>query len=65
MEIPRIPVVPISYGNASELLGGVRGRDVPDAWQGGLPFRYHVGPGPVRAGVELTDDRSTRGTQVV
>jgi N-acetylated-alpha-linked acidic dipeptidase len=65
MEIPRIPVVPISYANAAELLDELRGRDVPQGWQGGLPFRYHVGPGPVRARVRVTDDRATRGTKPI
>ncbi|MEO6527174.1 MAG: M28 family metallopeptidase [Gemmatimonadaceae bacterium] len=65
MDIPRIPTVPISYANASELLEGLRGRDVPSTWQGGLPFRYHVGPGPVRARLEVTDDRATHGTKVI
>ena len=65
MALPRIPVVPISYGNASELLSGVRGRDVPAGWQGGLPFRYHVGPGPVQARVRVTDDRVTEGTKLI
>jgi N-acetylated-alpha-linked acidic dipeptidase len=65
MDLPRIPVVPISYANAIELLEGLRGWDVPDAWQGGLPFRYHVGPGPVRARVQVTDDRTTRGTKPI
>jgi N-acetylated-alpha-linked acidic dipeptidase len=65
MGLPRIPVVPISYANASELLEGLRGRDVPDAWQGGLPFRYHIGPGPVRARVQVTDDRATHGTKPI
>ncbi|MEO8560426.1 MAG: M20/M25/M40 family metallo-hydrolase [bacterium] len=65
MDIPHIPVVPISYANASELLAGLRGRDVPDVWQGGLPFRYHVGPGPVRARVQVADDRATRGTKMI
>jgi N-acetylated-alpha-linked acidic dipeptidase len=58
--IPRIPVVPIGYGNAGELLRYVRGKDVPATWQGGLPFRYHLGPGPVRARVVVHDDRATR-----
>jgi N-acetylated-alpha-linked acidic dipeptidase len=58
-------VVPISYGNASELLRDVRGKDVPQSWQGGLPFRYHVGPGPVRARVKVTDDRATHGTKPI
>ena len=60
MEIPHIPVVPIGYGNAGELLKYVRGANVPRGWQGGLPFRYHVGPGPVRARVSVADDRSTK-----
>ncbi len=65
MDIPHIPVVPISYGNAGELLDELGGRDVPAGWQGGLPFRYHVGPGPVRAHVRVTDDRATNGTKPI
>jgi N-acetylated-alpha-linked acidic dipeptidase len=60
MEIPHIPVVPIGYGNASELLKYLRGTNVPRGWQGGLSFRYHVGPGPVKARIAVKDDRSTR-----
>jgi N-acetylated-alpha-linked acidic dipeptidase len=65
MELPHIPVVPISYANASELLAGLRGRDLPTGWQGGLPFRYHIGPGPVRARVAVSDDRATQGTKQI
>ncbi|MDB4882995.1 MAG: peptidase [Gemmatimonadetes bacterium] len=65
MDIPRILSVPISYANASELLEGLRGRDVPNAWQGGLPFRYHVGPGPIRARLQVMDDRVTHGTKSI
>lgn len=57
--VPRIPVVPISYGNAAELLREVRGVSIPQAWQGGMPFRYHVGPGPVTARVAVTTDTAT------
>lgn len=60
MDIPHIPVVPISYGNASELLRFIRGADIPRGWQGGLAFRYHAGPGPVRAHLTVRDDRATR-----
>ncbi|HEX8905710.1 MAG TPA: M20/M25/M40 family metallo-hydrolase, partial [Longimicrobiaceae bacterium] len=59
MDLPRIPVVPVSYGNAAELLRGVRGKDVPQSWQGGLPFRYHVGPGPVSARIAVETDVAT------
>ncbi len=60
MTISHIPVVPISYGNASELLKYVRGAQAPRGWQGGLSFHYHVGPGPVRARVAVKDDRATK-----
>jgi N-acetylated-alpha-linked acidic dipeptidase len=65
MVIPHIPVVPISYGNAGELLDGLRGHDIPAAWQGGLAFRYHVGPGPIKARVKVADDRKTNGTKPI
>ncbi len=60
MSIPHIPVVPMGYGNATELLQFVRGKAVPQTWQGGLAFRYHVGPGPVQARVVVADDRATK-----
>ena len=59
MEVPRIPVLPISYGNATELLRGLSGNSIPQPWQGGLGFRYHVGPGPVRARLAVTSDANT------
>jgi N-acetylated-alpha-linked acidic dipeptidase len=59
MEVPHIPVLPISYGNASELLRGLHGNSIPQPWEGGLPFRYHVGPGPVRARIAVTTDANT------
>jgi len=61
MNVARIPVVAMGYGAAQELLRDVRGAAIPQAWQGGLPFRYHAGPGPVRARVLVRDDRATRG----
>src|SRR5215213_1805918 len=65
MELPRIPTVPISYTTASELLAGLRGGSLPLGWQGGLPFRYHIGPGPVQARIRVTDDRDTQGTKQI
>jgi len=43
LNIPRIPVQPISYGDARRLLEPLRGAVRPDGFQGGLPFPYHVG----------------------
>jgi N-acetylated-alpha-linked acidic dipeptidase len=59
MNVPHIPVLPISYGNAAELLRGLAGSSIPQTWQGGLPFRYHVGPGPVRARIAVKTDAAT------
>lgn len=59
LDVSHIPVLPMSYGNAAELLRGLRGSDVPDEWQGGLPFRYHVGPGPVAAHLIVKSDTAT------
>ncbi len=41
--LPRIPVQPISYGDAKRLLEPLRGPVRPRGFQGGLPFAYHVG----------------------
>ncbi|MGB6852405.1 MAG: M28 family metallopeptidase [Thermoanaerobaculia bacterium] len=49
--LPRIPSLPLSYGEAEKILRLLGGARVPDDWQGGLPFAYHVGPGG--AAVEL------------
>ncbi|MEP6691005.1 MAG: M20/M25/M40 family metallo-hydrolase [Gemmatimonadaceae bacterium] len=60
MDIPHIPVVPLSYKNASELMRALAGTSIPQTWQGGMSFRYHVGPGPVTARVMVQDDRATK-----
>ena len=46
--MPKIPTTPISYGDARPILENLAGPETPREWQGGLPFTYHVGPGPVR-----------------
>ena len=58
--LPRIPIIPMSYGNARRLLEPLEGASVPQAWQGALPFRYHVGPGPVRARLTVKTERGAR-----
>jgi N-acetylated-alpha-linked acidic dipeptidase len=49
--ILKIPVVPMSYGDAQKLLAGLDGPIAPRPWQGGLPITYHVGGG--EAGVKV------------
>jgi N-acetylated-alpha-linked acidic dipeptidase len=65
MPVSHIPVVPMGYGNAGELLRYVRGHDVPASWQGGLAFHYHIGAGPVRARVVVHDDRATNAIKPI
>ena len=50
--ITRIPVLPISYGDAQPLLSALGGPLAPAAWRGALPITYRIGPGP--ATVHLT-----------
>jgi len=58
--IQKIPVQPISYGDAEPILRSLGGAGVPEKWQGGLPFDYHVGPGPARVHMRLRFDWSVR-----
>lgn len=46
--IMKIPVLPISYGDALPLLRELEGPVAPTAWRGALPLTYHLGPGPAR-----------------
>ncbi len=60
LPLAKIPVVPISYGNAELLLRDMRGPSVPTGWQGGLPFRYHLGDARVTARVAVWPERGER-----
>jgi N-acetylated-alpha-linked acidic dipeptidase len=51
----------MSYKNAAEILSRLRGPVVPQEWQGGLPFTYHVGPGPTKIHVQV-ENTETIGT---
>jgi len=60
LDIPKIPIIPMSYGNARRFLEPMTGPAVPQSWQGGLPFHYHVGPGPARARMKVKTERGAR-----
>ena len=51
--ITKIPVLPISYGDAQPLLAALKGPMAPDDWKGSLPISYHVGPGPAKVHLKL------------
>jgi N-acetylated-alpha-linked acidic dipeptidase len=51
--VMKIPVLPISYGDALPLLQAIDGLVAPSAWRGALPITYHIGPGPARVRLNL------------
>jgi len=58
--ILKIPVLPISYGEALPLLRHLKGPVAPEAWRGALPITYRVGAGPAKVHLELAFDWTTR-----
>ena len=54
--ITKIPVLPISYGDALPLLRSLGGPVAPPDWRGALPITYHLGPGPSRVHMALEFD---------
>ena len=63
----RIPVVPLGYRNATRFLEPLRGPGLPSqGWQGGLPFRYHVGGEPgVTARVAVWQPTGARALRTI
>lgn len=51
--LTKIPVLPMSYGDAQPLLAQLKGPLAPESWRGALPITYHVGPGPARIHLKL------------
>jgi N-acetylated-alpha-linked acidic dipeptidase len=51
--ITKIPVLPISYGDAQPLLAALKGPMAPENWRGALPFPYHLGPGPAKVHLKV------------
>ncbi|MFL6275197.1 MAG: transferrin receptor-like dimerization domain-containing protein [Blastocatellia bacterium] len=58
--ITKIPVLPISYGDALPLLKALTGPVAPEAWRGALPITYHVGAGPARVHLKVAFDWSLK-----
>ena len=51
--ITKIPVLPISYGDAQPLLTALGGPLVPNDWKGGLPITYRFGVGPAKVHLKI------------
>ena len=52
--LPKIPVLPISYGDALPILRNLGGPVAPQTWRGALPLTYHVGPGPAKVRLKVS-----------
>ncbi|MCL4144554.1 UNVERIFIED_CONTAM: hypothetical protein GTU68_003344 [Idotea baltica] len=51
--LTKIPVLPISYGDALPLLKALEGPVAPPNWRGALPITYHIGPGPAKVRLKV------------
>ncbi len=51
--LTKIPVLPMSYGDALPLLRNLGGPVAPPDWRGALPITYHLGAGPARVHIKL------------
>jgi N-acetylated-alpha-linked acidic dipeptidase len=58
--ITRIPVLPISYGDAQPLLEAMTGPVAPESWRGGLPITYRLGPGAAQVHLKVTANWDTK-----
>ncbi|MEK0422568.1 MAG: hypothetical protein RLZ95_478 [Bacteroidota bacterium] len=56
----KIPVLPISYGDAAPLLKDMEGPVAPKNWSGGLPITYHIGPSKSVVHLKLAFDWKIR-----
>ncbi|MDR3741510.1 MAG: M28 family metallopeptidase [Terracidiphilus sp.] len=52
---PHIISIPLSYHDAAPILQALKGVNVPQGWQGALPFPYHLGGAGVK--VHLVSDQ--------
>ncbi|HKN35023.1 MAG TPA: M28 family metallopeptidase [Terriglobales bacterium] len=58
--LTKIPVLPISYGDAQPLLAALKGPLAPEEWRGALPITYHAGPGPAKVHLKVKADWATK-----
>jgi N-acetylated-alpha-linked acidic dipeptidase len=65
VSIPKIMALPLSWHDAKPLLANMDGPLAPADWQGGLPFKYHLGENRVRVHVKVEMDNSTQPYYVV
>jgi N-acetylated-alpha-linked acidic dipeptidase len=65
LQVSHIPVVPIGYGNAEILMKEMHGPAVPQGWQGGMKFDYHLGDSSVKVRVAVWPERGQRAYKTI
>ena len=58
--LTKIPVLPISYGDAQPLLAALAGPMAPEAWRGALPIPYRIGAGPAKVHLKVAFNWDTK-----
>ena len=58
--LTKIPVLPISYGDAQPLLEALAGPVAPENWRGSLPITYRIGPGPAKVRLKVASNWDTK-----
>jgi N-acetylated-alpha-linked acidic dipeptidase len=57
--LTKVPVLPISYGDAQPMLEALEGPVAPADWRGSLPITYKVGPGPAKVRLKVESNWNT------
>lgn len=60
VSMPTIAAAPMSYKDARKILEKMVGPTAPAAWQGGLPFRYRLGPTSDKLHLVIENDKKVR-----
>jgi N-acetylated-alpha-linked acidic dipeptidase len=63
--VPKIMALPLSWHDAKPLLENMDGPLAPEDWQGGLPFKYHLGGERVRAHLKIDMSETIKPNYVV
>lgn len=58
--LTKIPTLPISYADAQPMLAAMIGPVAPEAWRGGLPITYRVGPGASKVHLKVSFNWDTK-----
>ena len=65
LPVPKIMALPLSWHDARPLLEYMDGPVAPEDWQGGLPFKYHLGGDRVRAHLKIQMEDTIKANYVV